>query len=156
MSRKFACTLVYQMVIQIYDQISILRNCSKLKLRHVVSLSLGLKGEKIARNVMNVGVHSYLSNGHPNLWSNFNSKKLVRSETSLCIFARVGLEGVQIGRTIAKVGVHIFISNGHPNLWSNFNSENLVKSETPSFDFAKVWLKGRENGFNKLETNATF
>ena len=89
--------------------------------------------------------------------SNFNSEKLVRSEILSFIFTIVGLEGVQIARTIAKVGVHaVFISNGHPNLWSNFNSESLAKSETSSFDFAKVWLKGGENGFEKLETNATF
>ena len=46
-SQNFACTLVYQMGIQIYDQISIIRNCSKLKL-HVFSLGLGLKVVKIA------------------------------------------------------------------------------------------------------------
>jgi len=113
-----------------------------VKLRCAVSPRLGLKGPKIARSVTKVGVHASLSNGHPNLWSNFNSEKLVRSETPSCIFARVGLKGVQIARNIAKVGVHIFISNGHPNLWSKFNSKNLVKSETPSFDFAKVWLQG--------------
>ena len=111
----------------------------------------GLKGVKIAQNIVKVGVHAYLSNGHPNLWSNFNFEKLIRSETPSCIFARVGLKGVQIDGNITKVGVHIFISNEHPNLWSNFNFENLVKSETPSFNFAKVWLKGGENGFEKLE-----
>ena len=117
-----------------------------MKLHHAVSLRLGLQGVKIDQNVVKVGVHSYLSNEHPNLLSNFNSEKLVRSEILSFIFTIVGLEGVQIARTIAKVGVHaVFISNGHPNLWSNFNSENLVKSETPSFVFAKVWLKGREN-----------
>ena len=87
-----------------------------MKLRHAVSLRLVLQGVKIAENVVKVGVHSYLSNGHPNLSSNFNSEKLVRSETSLFIFARVGLEGIQIAWTIAKLGVHVFISNGHPNL----------------------------------------
>ena len=46
-SQNFMCTLVYQMGIQIYDQISIMRNCSKLKL-HVFSLGLGLKVVKIA------------------------------------------------------------------------------------------------------------
>ena len=107
-----------------------------------VSLRLGLKGVKIDQNVAKVGVHGYLSNGHPNLSWNFNSEKLVRSETLSFIFARFGLEGVHIARTIAKVIVHIFISNGDPNLWSNLNYESLVKSETSSFDFAKVWLKG--------------
>ena len=33
----------------------------------VVSQRLGLKGVKIAQNVMKVGVHACLSNGHPNL-----------------------------------------------------------------------------------------
>ena len=40
-SRNFTCTLVYQMGIQIYDQISIIRNYSKVKLRHPFSLGLG-------------------------------------------------------------------------------------------------------------------
>ena len=59
--------VIYQMGIQIYDQILIMRNWSGVKLRHVVSLSLGLKWVKIAQNVAKVGVHGYLSNGHPNL-----------------------------------------------------------------------------------------
>ena len=63
---------------------------------------------------------------------------------------------IKIAPNIVEVGVHVFISNGHPNLSSNFNYENLVKMETPSFDSAKAWLKGGENGFEKLETNATF
>ena len=87
-----------------------------MKLHHAVSLRLGLKGVKIARSVVKVGVHASLSNGHPNLSSNFNSEKLVRSEAPPCSFARVGLKGVQIGRNLAKFGVHIFISNGNPNL----------------------------------------
>ena len=66
-SRNFACTLVYQMGIQIYDQISIIRNCSKVKLRHALLLGLGLSVVKIAWNVAKVGVHACLSNGHPNL-----------------------------------------------------------------------------------------
>ena len=66
-SQNLACTLVYQMGIQIYDQISIIRNCSKLKLCHVFSLGLGLKVVKIAWNIAKVGLHACLSNGHPNL-----------------------------------------------------------------------------------------
>ena len=144
------------MGIQIYDQISIARKLLKVKLHRVFSLEFSLKRVQIAQNIAKIGVHACISNRHPNLWSNFNYEKLVRSETPSCIFARVGLEGVQMARTIAKVGMHIFISNSHPNLWSNFNYESLVKSETLSFDFAKAWLKGGENGFEKLETNATY
>ena len=66
-SRNFACTLVYQMGIKIYDQISIMLNCSKVKLHHAFSLGLGLKVVKIDWNVAKLGVHACLSNGHPNL-----------------------------------------------------------------------------------------
>ena len=66
-SQNFTCTLVYQMDIQIYDQISIIRNCSKVKLHHAFLLGLGLKVVKIAWNIAKVGVDACLSNGHPNL-----------------------------------------------------------------------------------------
>ena len=66
-SQNFACPLVYQMGIEIYDQISIIRNYSKVKLHHAFSLGLGLKVVKIAWNVANFGVHACLSDGHPNL-----------------------------------------------------------------------------------------
>ena len=56
---------------------------------------MGLKGVKMAQNIMKVGVHGYLSNGLPNLLSNFNYTKLLKSETSSCFFARVGLKGGQ-------------------------------------------------------------
>ena len=39
---------------------------------------------------MKVGMHSYLRNAQINLQSNFNSEKLVKSETPLCGFAKVG------------------------------------------------------------------
>ena len=47
--------------------------CLKILLAHLlellraVSIGLGLKGVKIARNVAKVGVHACLSNMHPNL-----------------------------------------------------------------------------------------
>ena len=66
-SQNFVCTLVYEMGIEIYDQISIIRNYSKVKLHHAFSLGLGLKVFKIAWNVVKIGVHACLSNGHPNL-----------------------------------------------------------------------------------------
>ena len=66
-SQNLACTLVYQMGIRIYDQISIIRNCLKVKLRHAFSLGFGLKVVKIAWNVAKVGVHACSTNEHPNL-----------------------------------------------------------------------------------------
>ena len=51
-----------------------------MKLDSAISLRMGLKGEKIAHNVVKVGVHDCLSNGTPNLLSNFNSEKLLKIE----------------------------------------------------------------------------
>ena len=59
--------LFYEMSMQIYDQTSIQRNWSKVKLCCAVSIGLGIKGVKIARNVVKVGMYTHLSNGHPNL-----------------------------------------------------------------------------------------
>ena len=91
--------------------------------------------------MVKVSMHPCLPNGHLNLWSNFNSDKLVKSETSSCGSLWLGLNGVKIAQNIAKVGLHACLSNGHPNLWSNFNSEKIVKSETSSCIFTRVWLK---------------
>ena len=85
--------LVYQTSIQIYDEISIPRNWSKVKLCRAISLWLGLNGVKITQKVANICMHAYLSNGYPNLRSNFNYEKLVKSETSPCAFTKVSLEG---------------------------------------------------------------
>ena len=63
-----------------------------MKLHHVVLLGIGLKQLKIALSIVKVGVHSYLPNAHLNQSSNFNSKKLVKSETMSCGFAKVGVE----------------------------------------------------------------
>ena len=52
------------------------------KLCCAIFLRLGLKGVKIFWNVAKFCMHACLSNGHPNLWSNFNSNKLRKSETS--------------------------------------------------------------------------
>ena len=81
------------MSIQICDQISITRIWSKMKLHHAVFLRFVLKEGKIALNIMIFGMHSYLPNGHLNLQSNFNSKKLVKSETSSCAVTKVALKG---------------------------------------------------------------
>ena len=54
---------------------------------------------KIAPNIMKVGMLSYLPNVQINLRSNFNSEKLVKSETPLCFFAKVGLK---VGENISQ------------------------------------------------------
>ena len=64
-----------------------------MKLHHAVSLWFGLKEGKIALNIMIFGMHSYLPRGHLNLQSNFNSEKLVKSETLSCALTKVALKG---------------------------------------------------------------
>ena len=56
-------------------------------------LAFGLKMAKIALNIVKVSMHSYFPNADLNLCLNFNFKKLVKRETSLCGFAKVGLKG---------------------------------------------------------------
>ena len=99
------------------------------------SLRLGLKGVKIAQNIAKVGVHGYLSNGHPNLYQisslrNFSKVKLHRA-----ILLGFGLKELKITLNIMKVGVHSYLPNSHLNLSSNFYSEEFVKSENPSLRF---------------------
>ena len=43
-------------------------------------------------NITKFGMLPFLPNGHLNLRSNFNSEKLVKSETPLCCFTKVGLK----------------------------------------------------------------
>jgi hypothetical protein len=142
MSRKLACALFYQWGIQIFSQISIPRSWSKIKLVRAFSLHLVLKGANIGRNVMKVGMRVFLPMGHPNLFSNFNSEKLVKDETRPCVFATLGIKGANIARNIMKVGVRICLPMGHPNLCLNFNSEKLVKVETRPCVFDTHGLKG--------------
>ena len=116
-----------------------------MKLRHAVSIGLGLKGVKIARNVTKVGVHACLSNMHPNVWSGLNSKNLVKDETASCSFVMVWLKDGENSSHIVKVGMHSYFPNADLNLWSNFNFEKLVKRETSLSGFSMVGLKGGEN-----------
>ena len=107
------------MGIQIYDQISVLRNYSKVNLRCAVSLGLGLKGVKIAWNVAEVGVHACLSNGHQNLWSSLNSEKLVKSETPSCGFVRVWLKGAESSSKYNESWCAL--------LYSKYTSKSMIK-----------------------------
>ena len=147
------CKMVYQMDIQIYQQISILKNCSKVKLCRAISLRLGLKVVKIISwNVAKFGVHDCLSNGHPNLWASFHSKKYVKSQTPSYSLLWFGLKELKITLNIVKVGMHAYHPNVHQKTWSNFNSEKFVKSETLACGFAKVEVKGVENSLERCES----
>ena len=49
---------------------------------------------KITSNIVKVGVHCYVANAKINLRSNFNSEKLVKSETPSLMFLCVPLKWV--------------------------------------------------------------
>ena len=95
-------------------------------------------------------MHACISNGYPNLWSNFNSGNLVKSETPSCGFAKVWLKGGKKSSelNITKFGMHSYLPNAHLNIWSYFNSKKLVKQKTLSCAFTKVALKGSEIAWN--------
>ena len=120
------------MGIQIYDQISILRNYSKLKLCRAISLGLDLKGVKIAQvSIMRS-------------WS--------KVKLHCAALLGFGLKEQKIALNIVKVGVHYYLPNAHLNLWPNFNYEKLVKSETLSGGFSKFGVKGGENSSKRRES----
>ena len=141
---KLACTLVYQMGIQIFDQISILGIWSKVKLHHAVLLRFGLKEGKRALNITKFGMHSYLPNGHLNLWSYFNSKKLVKRETLSCAFAKVALKGSEIAWNFAKVSVYACLLKWVHKYTFKFH---FLKSQQKCIFSAFVWpsLNGGQN-----------
>ena len=144
--------LICQTCNQIYNQVLVSRSCSKLNLRHATSLGFGLKEVKIALNMVKVCVHTYLPNGNLNLWLNFNSEKLVKSETRFYGFSELGIKGGEIFWEASKFHMHACLSNGHSNLWSNFNYKNLLKSETSSCIFARVGLKGGQNSLERCKS----
>jgi hypothetical protein len=125
MSRNLACAFVYQQDIQIYAQFLIPRCWSNSKLDRAFSLDLGLKGEKIARNVTKVGMHICLPTGHPNLCSIFNSEKLVKFETRSCLFARLGLKGCEN-------------SSERYESWRGRSSTNVTSKYIRKFKFREV------------------
>ena len=66
---------------------------SKAKLCRAFSLEFGLKQVQKAWKIAKFGGHTCISTGHLNLWSNFTSGNLVKTETPSCGFAKVWLKG---------------------------------------------------------------
>ena len=115
---------------------------SKVKLRHAVALRFGLKEGKRALNITKFGMHSYLPNGHLNLWSYFNSKKLVKRETLSCAFAKVALKGGEIARNVAKVSVDACLLKWVPKSTFKFHFwKRRQKCILPWFDHP--WLRAK-------------
>jgi hypothetical protein len=123
-----------------------------LKIDRAFSLDLGLKVEKIARNVTKVGVCICLATGHqiyaqfsiPRSWSN--------SKLDRAFSLDLSLKGVKLACDVTKVGVRICLPTGDPNLCSVFNSEKLVKFETRPCVFTRLGLKGGENSSERHES----
>ena len=96
------------MGIQIYDQNSTPRIWSKVKLHHSISLRFGFKDGKIALNIMEIFVHSYLT----------------RNLTKICVqaylpngdigaFMKVALKGSENSSERYKISsVRLFIEMG--------------------------------------------
>ena len=61
-------------------------------------------------------MHCYLPNAKINLRANFNSEKLVKSETLLYGFAEVAIKGNEIFWNVSKFHEHACLSNGNSNL----------------------------------------
>ena len=112
-SLNFVCTLFYQMGIQIYHQISIRRNCSKVKLHHAFSLGLGLNVVKIAWNVAKLGVHlmGIQIYDQVSILRYLSKAKLHRA-----VLLGFGLKELKITLNIMKVVVHSYPPNAHLNL----------------------------------------
>ena len=82
----------------------------------MVSIGLGLKGVKTARNVVKVGVHACLSNMHPNLRSSFNSENLLKASLHRAVLLGFALKMAKIALNIVKVGMHSYFPNADLNL----------------------------------------
>ena len=104
------------MGIKIYDQISIIRKCSKVKLRHAFSLGLGLKVVKIAWNVAKLGVMLVYLMGI----QIYDQVSILRSwskgKLNCAVLLGFGLKESKITLNIMKVGMHSYLPNAHLNL----------------------------------------
>ena len=107
---------------------------------------------KIARNLVNVCMHGYLSNGYLNSLSNSKYEKLVKITSHRTLVYQPWIT-TKIATSILQVGVHSSLPNAWINLQSNFNFEKLVKSETLLCNFVKVGIKGGENILERHESS---
>ena len=112
----FACMLVDQIGIQIYDQILILTNCSKGKLRRAVLIGLCLKGVKMVERLRKLGcmfvypicIQTYDQVYILKIWSNLRLHHAV--------LLGFGLKMATIALNVVKFGMHSYFSNAVLNL----------------------------------------
>ena len=70
---------------------------------------------EIAPNIIEIGVHAYLSNGYLNPLLKLNSKKVDKSAYFQPWFAQPGMR-VKTTPNLIKIGVHSYLSNEYLNL----------------------------------------
>ena len=145
MSWKLECTPIDEMGIRIYDQVSFRRNSSEGKICRAFSLEFGLKRVQIAWNTSKFGKHTCISNRHPNIWSNFNYKNLVKRQIPSCSFAKVCLKRGENSSEHHDIWHALLSTKWSSKSTIKFNSEKLIKSETSLCALTKVALKGSEN-----------
>ena len=104
------------MGIEIYDQISIARKLSKVKLCRAFSLEFGLKWVQIARNIEKFGMHSCLSNGNPNYDQVYILRSTSKVKLHRTVLLRFGLKELKITLNIVKVGMHTYHPNAHQKI----------------------------------------
>ena len=101
------------MGIQIYDQISIARKLSEVKLRHAFLLEFGLKQVQIAPTLQNLAC----MNVYPMGSQIYNQVSILRSTSKVkldcTILLGFGLKELKIIMNIVKVGMHIYHPNAH-------------------------------------------
>ena len=144
--------LIFQTSIQIYDQISIMRNKSEVKLRHSFSLELGSKGSKqlgplqklaCTRFLYQTVIQIYGQISTPRVWPKVKLRRSISlrfglKEGKLALrnwkqmqpfrawFHQVFLRS-KIVRNPLKVCMHGYLSNGYLSSLSNFTYKKAEK-----------------------------
>jgi hypothetical protein len=132
-------TLVYELYIQNYSQISIPRSSSNSKRHHAFSLDLGLKCVKLARKIMKVVVRTCLQMRHPNLFSNLNCGKLVKVENRPSVFPRLGLKGCEIRSERHESWRAHLSTNGTSKSMLNFQFREFGQNRNSIVRFPSTW-----------------
>ena len=91
--------------------------------------------EKIAPNLIKIGLHSYLSNGYLNLLSKLNSENVDKT-AYFQPWCDHPYRRAKIVLSLIKTGVQAYLSNGYLNPLSKLISEKVDKSAyfQPWFD----------------------
>ena len=154
MSRNLECTLIYQIGIEIYDKIKILRNWSEVKLHRAFLLELGSKGSKQVGPLQKLACMFLCQTGiqisdqisNTRIWSKVKLHHLISlmfglKEGKMALrnwkqlqpfrpsFHQVHLRS-KITRNPLKVCMHGYLSNGY----LNYDKVKKIKTLKPFLD----------------------